>query len=143
MSDSGLEKFILDRLDKMDNKLDQVREESTKLSLSLQSHEQRDEEIHKDVKDMAEKFSSQLDEQCKALQEYNSHLQEHMKRSDMLEESHKKMWERVEPVVKAHEDKKVIKKYFSEKAKKRIKWVTLISGVLGIVYTVLKITSVL
>ena len=143
MSDSGLEKFILDKLEKLDDKLDQVREESTKLSLSLKSHEQRDEDIHRDVKDMAEKFSAQLDEQCKALKEYNKQLEVHIKGVQLLEDGQKKMWERVEPVVKAHEDKKVINNYFSQKAKTRMKWVAGIGTVVGTLYGILKLLSIL
>lgn len=141
MSDSGLERFILDKLEKLDDKLDQVREESTKLTVALEAHEGKDEAIHRDVREMADKFTSQLGQQCKQLQQYNEHLQEHMKRSDQLEESHKEMWKRVEPVVKAHEDNKIVKKYFSEKATRRMKWIGWIGTIAGALYAVLKLTG--
>ena len=108
MSESGLEKFILDKLDKLDDKLDQVRDESVKLTAALLSHENKDEEIHSDVRKMSDRFCSQLDAQYKELQKYNKHLEDHMRRSDILEASHHQMWKRVKPVVEAHEENRII-----------------------------------
>ena len=139
MSDSGLEKFILDKLEKLDDKLDQVRDESSKLNSALKSHEKQDSDIQREVKDMSDKFCTQLEAQRKELQKYNEHLKDHMKRSDLLEASHKKMWERVEPVVKAHEDAKVVKKYFSDKARSRMKWMVTIGVIAGSTTAVLKL----
>lgn len=139
MSDSGLEKFILDRLEKLDSKLDQVRDESLKLSTALRSQDKRDEDIQREVKEMSDKFCQQLESQRQELQKYNGHLEEHMKRSDILESSHKKMWERVEPIVQAYEDEKVVQKYFSEKAKSRIKWIVAIGTVAGSLTTIFKL----
>lgn len=142
MSDSGLERFILDKLEKLDDKLDQVREESTKLTVALQGHEEKDEAIHNDVKDMAERFTLQLDEQCKALQEYNHQLEIHIRGVKQNKDGLVKLWERVEPVVVAHENKKIVKQYFSEQSKRRMKWIAGISTVVGMVTGILKLLGV-
>lgn len=138
MSDSGLERFILDKLEKLDDKLDQVREEYTKLTLSQKNHEAKDDEIHKDVRDMAEKFTQQLDEQCRALHEYNRQLEIHIQGVEMNKDSLVKMWERVAPVVEAHEQETVAKRWLSERAKTRIKWITMASGAVGAITAIMK-----
>ena len=139
MSDSGLDRFILDQLEKLDNKLDQVRLESTKLTEAFKQHEKKDEDIHKDVRDMAAKFTAQLDAQCEALKKYNAQLEEHMKRSDLLEKSHEKMWERVKPVVDKYEEAKIVEKVTSDKWKKWVKISAAVGTVAGAIYTVMKL----
>jgi len=141
MSDSGLEKFILDKLEKLGDKLDQVRDESGKLTSALQSQDKRDEEITREVRDMSDRFCSQLEAQQQELQQYNKHLEEHMKRSNELEKSHKKMWEKVEPVVKAHNDNAAVQQYFSNRTKRNLKIIAAIGTIVGTITAIAKLTG--
>jgi len=143
MSESGLEKFILDKLDKLDDKLDQVRDESVKLTAALLSHENKDEEIHSDVRKMSDRFCSQLDAQYKELQKYNKHLEDHMRRSDILEASHHQMWKRVKPVVEAHEENRIIDRWLSKKVRSRLKWITIIGTAAGSLTAILKFMNMI
>ncbi len=118
MSDSGLEQFILDHLTKLGDKLDQVRDESTKLNIALKS-------------------------QADLLEQYNKHLQDHMKRSDELEKSHRKMWERVEPVVVAHENEGIVRKWMAKSIKSKLTWITAIGTVASTVAVILKLYGIL
>ena len=139
MSDSGLEKFILDKLEKLSDKLDQVRDESGKLTAALKSQDARDEDITREVREMSDRFCTQLEAQQQELQRYNQHLEDHMRRSDILERSHHKMWERVEPIVKAHEENQIIQRHFSDKVKIRLKWIVGAGTVAGSIAAILKL----
>lgn len=142
MSDSGLEKFILDKLEKLDDKLDQVRMESTRLSAAFSNHDEKDQKIQQEIHDLSDRFCKQLEKQAIALHQYNEHLEEHMKRSRLLEESHRKMWERVEPVVQAYEEKEVVEKWLSDKAKLRLKWIAGVGTVAASLTAILKLMGV-
>lgn len=141
MPDAGLDRFILDKLERLDDRLEQVKVESSKLVTVLKLHEKKDEEIHSDVKDMAEKFTTQLDAQCRELRRYNEQLSEHMRRSALLEKSHKEMWSRVKPVVDKYEEEAVVEKVVSSKWKRRMKWIAALGTFAGSIYALIKLLS--
>lgn len=87
--------FLLNKLDKLEEKLDQVREDQAETRAALIGHERRDEEIHVEVK----KITSELINQSKLLGDYNHSLREHMRRTELLEN-------KLEPIhIKFEEDK--------------------------------------
>jgi len=138
MDDNGLGKFILDKLEKIDDKLDQVRIENAEGRESFNAHEVKDETRHQDLKDMNSNIIAQLGTQDKQLTEYNSQLKEHMRRTDLLEESQGNMQDKLTPLVKEAEATAAVKTYFSEKWAKRIKVLSAISLTLGIIVAIMK-----
>ena len=139
MSDDGLGKFILDKLEKIDDKLDQVRIESAEARKSFDAHEDKDEDRHQDIKSMHDDIIIQVSSQNEKLSEYNDHLRDHMRRTELLEENQECMQDRLRPLVKAASDKAAVKTYFSEKWSKRIKILTVVSVTLGIIATLVKL----
>jgi hypothetical protein len=139
MSDSGLEKFILDKLEKLDDKLDQVRVDNAKINEAVIAHEKRDQEIHKDVLEMSRTMANEIAKQNASLNIYNDHLKDHMRRTELLEKSHANLRERAEPVIQAYESEKTVDKYISDKWAKRLKILGGISVALGIIVTLVQI----
>jgi len=127
-----INEFLLSKLDKLDEKLDGIREEQLLTKVALNSHEDRDKEIHEDVKMMG----SDLKKQCKQLGEYNQSLKEHMRRTEMLEN-------KVEPMFVEFQDKKLLAEARNKKLKKWAKIIGAISVVVGIIAGIAQIISVL
>jgi len=138
MNDDGLGKFILDKLEKIDDKLDQVKIEAAEARKSFESHEVKDEDRHEDLKAMHSEISGKLSIHSEKITEYNSHLQEHMRRTELLEENQECIQNNLRPLVRAADDKAAVKTYFSEKWTKRIKALSAISLALGIVVAIMK-----
>ena len=139
MKDDGLGRFILDKLEKIDDKLDQVRIEGAAARESFDAHELKDEDRHRDIKDMHNVLIASVSDQNTKLSEYNSQLGEHMRRTELLEENQECMQDKLRPLVKAANDKAAVKTYFSEKWSKRIKVLSAISIAVGIVVAIVKL----
>lgn len=138
MKDDGLGKFILDKLEKIDDKLDQVRIETATTKKSFDAHEVKDEDRHNDIKSMHNAIISEVHNQNNKLSDYNMHLQEHMRRTEILEKNQVYMQNKLEPLIKDAETKAAVKTYFSEKWAKRLKILSAISITLGIIVTIMK-----
>lgn len=141
MDDTGLGKFILDKLEKLDDKLDEVKIDQAKSRESFDAHEDKDEDRHQDVKQMNEKICVRLDEQHKSLDEYNRQLEIHIKGVKALEDRQNAMWARVEPVVSKHEQEAHAKKWLSDKMKVRMKWIAYVGTAAGALTAVLKLLN--
>jgi len=118
---SDINEFLLNKLDKLDGKLDTIREEQLVSKAAFGSHEVRDQEMHDDVKGMG----AELKNQSKLLGDYNQSLKEHMRRTEMLEN-------KVEPMFVEFADVKLLQKAKSEKIKKMLKIAGVISVIVGI-----------
>ena len=118
---SDINEFLLNKLDKLDGKLDTIREEQLVSKAAFGSHEDRDQEMHDDVKGMG----AELKNQSKLLGDYNQSLKEHMRRTEMLEN-------KVEPMFMEFNDAKLLQKAKSEKIKKMLKIAGVISVIVGI-----------
>ena len=127
-----INEFLLSKLDKLDEKLDDIKTQQVESKIALQSHEERDKLIHEDVKEA----TVQLGEQTKLLGEYNKSLQEHMRRTELLEK-------KVEPLHVEYVDKEVSKKIKAEKRKKLIKQLTVAGIVIGIIAGIVQIITML
>lgn len=91
---------MLNKLDKLDEKLDDIKVDQAETRIALEKHERRDEEIHNDVKQMG----AEIAHQSKLLGEYNESLREHMRRTELLEN-------KVEPIHKEWLNKKIVKRH--------------------------------
>ena len=118
---SDINEFLLNKLDKLDGKLDTIREEQLVSKVAFGGHEERDQEMHDDVKSMG----TELKTQSKLLGDYNQSLKEHMRRTELLEN-------KVEPMFTEFQDAKTLQKIKSEKRKKLLKIAGIISVIVGI-----------
>jgi len=143
MDDSGLGKYILDKLEKLDDKLDNVRVESAESRKTFDAHEQKDENRHRDIKKMGNDIMNRLGEQTKSLDEYNKQLEIHIEGVNTLKKNQIEMWKRTEPVVLKHENETAAKKWLSDRMKTRVKWVTAVGAVAGSIATVLKLLGMI
>lgn len=125
-------KYILDKLEKIDDKVDDIRTQGVETKVKLEEHDQR-------TKATAEK----LDRVDDKLGEYNEQLKIHIRGVESLEKRQDILAEHVAPVVKAHNEKKAINKYVSDKWAARIKKATYFSILTGIVVSLLKAYSVI
>jgi len=78
---SDIQQFILNKLEKLDEKLDEVREHNASMRASFDSHVVIDKEIHDEVI----KLADSIDKHSNLLDQYNQQLEIHMKRTDILE----------------------------------------------------------
>ena len=118
---SDINEFLLNKLDKLDGKLDTIREEQLVSKAAFGAHEDRDQEMHVDVKSM----NVELKNQSKLIGDYNQSLKEHMRRTEMLEN-------KVEPMFTEFSNVKLLQKAKSEKRKKMLKIAGVISVIVGI-----------
>ena len=125
-----IQQFILNKLDKLDEKLDEVREQNTSMRASFESHTVRDEEIHGEVV----KLGDSIDRHSDLLDEYNRQLTEHMRRTEILEN-------RVLPLVEEKNELKTVQKWRNSKIQSSIKIFGWLSAIGGFVIVVLEIIS--
>jgi chromosome segregation ATPase len=130
--DTGLGKFILDKLEKIDDKLDQVKIEAAESRKSFDAHEAKDEDRHKDLKKMHESIDVKISDQNKQLSDYNFQLKEHIRRTELLEEV-------VKPVLEKHTKEKMVSAYLTATWTRRIKILTVVSLTVGIIATLVKV----
>jgi Mg2+ and Co2+ transporter CorA len=139
MSDSVLEKLILDKLDKLDNKLEQVGKENQKIGLSLEAHERRDHEIFASIDESQKQIIKQLSHQSQSLDVYNEQLRDHMRRTDLLEKMHKDLQVSVNPLISAYNSNKAINNWFKTRWKLGILILSGVSLVIGVIFSILNI----
>lgn len=139
MDDSGLGKFILDKLEKLDDKLDDVKIKNAESRKAFETHEKKDEGRHRDMQIMGEQIMARLDDQCSSLKEYNKQLEIHIEGVNTLKQSHDAMWKRVEPVVDKYEKELTARTWWSDRIKARVKWVTTVGAVAGSIVAVMKL----
>jgi hypothetical protein len=126
---SDIQQFILNKLDKLDEKLDEVREHNAAIKASFESHAVKDEEIHGEVI----KLGDNIDRHSKLLDEYNRQLEEHMRRTEILEN-------KVLPLVIEKNEQKAVDKWKDSRLNKTMKifgWLSAIGGFIVIVIEIL------
>ena len=142
MSDGDMNRFILDKLDKVDDKLEEVRLKYTRLESSLKNHETIDEKIHQSVEKMASEMNVQMSTICDSLDQYNALLQEHMRRTELAEESITILVNKVSPVIEDFNTRGIIESYADKKWKTRMKWLGAIATATGVIISVLKLFNI-
>lgn len=132
--DNRINEFVLNQLEKLNEKLDDIREQVSETKTALRSHEVRDEQIHDEVKLM----SAQLTEQSKHLGEYNKQLEIHiamsknlMKRQDILDG-------RLHPLEKERSERIAVEKHTMKRWKKVALWLGIIATAIGIATSLVK-----
>jgi len=117
---SDIQQFILNKLEKLDEKLDEVREHNASMRASFDSHVVIDREIHQEVV----KLGDNIDKHSRLLDTYNQQLEIHMKRTDILEK-------KVLPLVIEKNEKDTVSKWWEVRwstAAKIAGWLSAIGG---------------
>jgi hypothetical protein len=127
---SDIQQFILSKLEKLDEKLDEVREHNAHMRASFDSHVIIDQEIHEDVV----KLGLSIDKHSNLLDQYNQQLEIHMKRTDLLEKS-------VLPLIRQRREEETVKKWRDGRWSKIAKIAGWLSAIGGFIVIVLKIVS--
>lgn len=129
---SDIEQFIFNKLEKLDEKLDEVREHNASIKASFQSHVNIDEKIHEEVLKLAES----IDKHSKLLDDYNKQLEIHIKRTDLLEKQ-------IVPVVIEHAEQKIVHKHRSLKFKKIAKIIGYLTAAAGCITAIVQALKIL
>jgi len=119
---SDVQQFIISKLEKLDEKLDEVRQQNAAMRAAFDAHTERDEDIHSEVV----KLGDSIDRHSQLLDEYNSQLEEHIRRTEILEN-------KVLPLVVQNTEAKTIEKWKStrmQKTMKTIGWLTSLGGLI-------------
>lgn len=127
---SDIHQYILNKLEKLDEKLDEVREHNASMRASFNSHVTIDREIHEEVIRLAES----IDKHSYLLDQYNQQLEIHMKRTDILET-------KVLPLVIEKQDRQVVERWRDHKVKTAMKIVGWLSAIGGFIVIVLDVVS--
>ena len=143
MDDSGLGKWILDKLEKLDDKLDGVKIDQAESRKTFELHEDKDNDRHAEIKKMHESIQVKLDHQHRSLDEYNKQLEIHIKGVKTLESRQDAMWARVEPIVGRYEQDRQVKKWLSDGVRTKMKWVAYTGTVAGTIATILKLLNII
>lgn len=130
--DENMGKYILDKLNKMDDKIDEIRSQGVETKVKLEEHDTRTRETQAQLTPINEKLS-----------EYNEQLKIHIKGVQSLERRQDALEDKVAPIVAQHRTEKAISKLISEKWAARIKRITYISIVAGIAVSLLKLYSMI
>jgi hypothetical protein len=117
--------FLLSKLDKLDEKLDAVREQQLDTKLTLKGHIDSTQVINRNI----ERIHDQLDE-------YNQLLEEHIRRTKILED-------KVEPIYNEYTEEQVVEKVKSSKIKKIGMIVGIIATLVGIAAGIAQILGML
>ena len=120
-------KYILDKLEKMDDKIDDIRAQGVETKAKLESHDRRTAET-----------SRHLDAVGKKLGEYNDQLTIHIQASTSNSKRINTLEEVVKPIAIKHNTEKAVNAYISEKWALRIKKATYVSIIIGIAVSLLK-----
>jgi seryl-tRNA synthetase len=127
---SDIEQYILNKLEKLDEKLDEVREHNVAVRASFDAHVDMDEKIHQEVI----KLGDSIDKHSRLLDEYNHQLEIHIKRTELLE--HK-----VLPLVEQKKEQEVIKRWQDSRWARIAKVAGWLTALAGLVAGVLEIMS--
>lgn len=146
MDESGLGKYILDKLEKLDDKLDQVRVDQEGARKAFDAHEKKDDERHQEIKKMTDKVLFYIDKNSVRLDTYNSQLEEHIRRTnlleqrtDWLEDRQSIIKENIKPIIKEHEKKKIIEENTNKGISKTTKVLALIGATITVITGTLKL----
>jgi len=127
---SDIQQFILNKLEKLDEKLDEVRDHSVRMKNSFDSHVVIDKEIHEEVV----KLADNIDKHSNLLDQYNQQLEIHMKRTDILEN-------KVLPLITQKVEQDTVKKWVDSRWSRVAKIAGWLSAIGGLVIIVLEIIS--
>jgi len=127
---SDIQQFILNKLDKLDEKLDEVREHNIRMSTSFDSHVIIDKEIHEEVIKLADSISKHSN----LLDQYNQQLEIHIKRTDILEN-------KVLPLLEEKNELETVKKWRDGRWAKAAKIAGWLSAIGGFIIVVMEIIS--
>lgn len=130
--DENMGKYILDKLDKMDDKIDDIRSQGVETRVKLKEYSVR-----------ARETQTQLGIVNERLADYNEQLKIHIKGVQNLEKRQDNLEKEVAPIVAKHRTEKAVNKYISRKWALRIKRATYISVIAGIVVSLLKAYSMI
>ena len=140
---TDINEFILNKLDKLDEKIDDmivekaqqreeirhVRAEVEQIHATLDKHESQ---LHADVKNI----NDQLAMQSKLLSDYNESLREHMRRTQLLED-------KVEPMHTEFTERKMLNKLKSSGWKKAAGVVGGATAVIGLIIAIIQLFDLL
>jgi hypothetical protein len=134
---SDIQQFILNKLEKLDEKLDEVREQNIKIKADFDSHATIDQEIHEEVV----KLTSSIDNHSKSLDEYNRQLEIHIRGVNTLDKKVDILEQKVLPILIEKTDTEVVKKWWSVRFATILKIAGWLSGIAGLVVVILELIS--
>ncbi len=134
---SDLQQFILNKLEKLDEKLDGIKESNSETKIALEAHTMRDEQIQAEVKKLGESVA----EQCKRLGEYNEQLKIHISTNHLLMARQDELDKKIEPILTERHAEHTARKWLSAKWSRRMKIVGYIGLVLGVIATAVQIIT--
>jgi septal ring factor EnvC (AmiA/AmiB activator) len=137
-----MNKFILDKLDKVEEKIEEIRVHNSRLEESIKSHELVDEKIHESIKSLAEKMLSNMSNMSQSLGEYNVLLDQHMRRTEITEENLQIFRDEIRPILELHMNEKIIKEHKQNTFKKYMKYIAGITAILSMASYILKLLEV-
>jgi len=112
--------FILSKLEKIDEKVDDIKIHAAKQSVTL------------------EETKNNITKHSELLKDYNQSLQDHMKRTSILETEVKGFHTDFDPIRRDFLDDKAVMKYNATRLKKAMMWMGAVSTALGIIYGIIK-----
>ena len=125
---SDIQQFILNKLEKLDEKLDEVREHNTNMRTLFDSHVIFDKEIHEEVT----RLTNGLNKHSNSLDQYNQQLELHIKRTDILEN-------KVLPLINQKLEQDTVNKWWNGHWSNIAKVAGWLSAIGGLIVIVLKI----
>ena len=134
-----MNRFILDKLEKVDDKLEEVRVKYSRLEQSFKAHEHLDEKIHSSVEEMSKDLNSQMTSMCESIEKYNLLLQEHMRRTEIAEKSLSILKDQVTPMYSLYKERNIINTYKSKTWKSYMKWTASVTTVAGAIIAIAKV----
>ena len=114
-----LKDFLLNKLDKLDDKLEEIKDQNIRTSVLLETHEKKDQELREDVRALNAHFTVQ----ARQLSEYNESLREHIRRTELLEG-------KILPIEKAFNSEQAVEEYQEGKTKRIV---MILSGLAALV----------
>jgi hypothetical protein len=134
---SDIQQFILNKLEKLDEKLDEVREQNIKIKADFDMHATIDQEIHEEVV----KLTDSIDKHSKSLDEYNRQLEIHIKGVNTLDKKVDILEQKVLPILIEKTDTEVVKKWWSVRFATVLKIAGWLSGIAGLAIVILELIS--
>lgn len=134
-----MNRFILDKLEKVDDKLEEVRVKYSHLEQSFKAHEHLDEKIHDSVETMSKDLNDQMTVMCESIEKYNLLLQEHMRRTEIAEKNILTLNDQVAPMFAIYKERNIISTYKSKTWKSYTKWIAGITTVSGAIIALAKV----
>ena len=142
MSSDDVNRFILDKLEKVDDKLEEVRIKYAKMEEAFQNHEELDEKIHESVEKMSDDMMAHMNTMCQSLDKYNTLLQEHMRRTAISEQRLHVLTQATEPIIKKYAVDQAIEERISTKIKRWSSKIGIVSLILGVIISAMRIFEI-